>query len=162
MNVSAQIFSKEAFKTANGKWAIGIVGGGMGIFDDKARVVFGLNLTIKGVYLDIMGKGSSPKSEVRVDKWSESSGTVFHVGYQLPVTKGFRLIPIVGYYTLGKVTTDGYDWKATSSGISNKTSNSIDSKGLDYGGVLVFNIKHINFYAAGTRQTLYGGVAYQF
>lgn len=158
----AQIFSKEAFHAANGKWAIGIVGGGLGIFEDKARGVFGLNLTIKGVYVDFMGKGSSHKSDVKVDKWKESSGTVFHVGYQLPVTKGFRLIPLIGYYTLGSVTTDGYDWKATSSGISNKTSNSIDSKGLDYGGSLVFNTKHVNFYAAGTKHTLYGGIAYQF
>ena len=69
VNTSAQIFSKEAFKTANGKWAIGIVGGGLGIFDDNARGVFGLNLTIKGVYVDFMGKGSSHKSDVKVGKW---------------------------------------------------------------------------------------------
>lgn len=162
MNASAQIFSKEAFETANGKWAIGFIGGALGVFDDKARGAFGLNITIKGVYADFLWKGSSHKSDVKVDKWKESSGTAVHIGYQLPITKGFRLIPVVGYYTLGSVTTDGYDWKVTNNGISNKTSNSIDFKGFDYGGVMVFNTKHVNFYAAGTRHTLYGGIAYQF
>ena len=160
--VDAQIFSKEAFEYANKKWAIGILGGGLGVFDDKTRGVFGLNLTIKGVYIDFLGKGSSHKSDVRVDKWKESTGTVFHAGYQLPVTKAFRIIPIVGYYTLSRTTTDGYDWKATSSGISNKTSTSVDSKGLDYGGILVLNIKHVNIYGACSSHALYGGVAFQF
>ena len=158
----AQILSKEAFETANAKWSIGIIGGGLGIFDGSARGVFGLNLTVKGFYIDLMGKGSTHKSDVRVDKWTESSGTVFHAGYQLPITKGFRLIPVIGYYTLGNTMTDGYDWKVTSGGISNKTSTSVDSKGLDYGGLMVINSKHVNFYIAGTRYTLYGGVAYQF
>ena len=158
----SQIFSKEAFEYANQKWAIGAMGGGLGIFDDKTRGVFGLNLTIKGVYVDFLGKWSSHKSDVRVDTWKESSGTVFHLGYQLPVTKTFRVIPVIGYYTLGSTTTDGHDWTATSSGISNKTSTSVDTKGVDYGGVLVFNLKHVNFYGACTRHVLYGGVAYQF
>lgn len=158
----AQIFSKEAFEYANQKWAIGAMGGGLGVFDDKAIGVFGLNLTVKGVYADFLGKWSSHKSDVRVGKWKESSGTAFHLGYQLPVTKTFRVIPVVGYYTLGNTTTDGYDWTVTSTGISNKTSTSVDTKGIDYGGVLVLNSKHVNFYAACTRHALYGGVAYQF
>ena len=161
ITMSAQILSKDAFE-ANKKWSIGILAGAHGVFDDKARGVFGLNLTIKGIYLDFLGKGSSHKSDVRVDKWKESSGTVFHLGYQIPLTRALRIIPIVGYYTLGKITTDGYDWKVTSSGISNKTYTSVDSRGVDYGGILVINIKHVNIYAAGTAHTLYGGVAYQF
>ena len=158
----SQVFSKEAFEYANQTWSIGIMGGGIGIFDDKTRGGFGLNLTIKGIYLDFLGKGSSHKSDTKVDKWKESSGTVFHVGYQLPVTKSFRVIPVIGYYTLGSTTTDGYDWKVTSSGISNKTSTSIDSRGVDYGGILVLNSRHVNFYGACTTHALYGGVAYQF
>lgn len=159
---NARAFSQEAFQAANGSWSVGILGGGLGLFDDEARGVFGLNLTIKGFYVDFMGKGSSHKNDVRVDKWKESSGTVFHTGYQIPVTANFRIIPVVGYYTLGTVSTDGYDWKVTSSGISNKTSTSIDSKGVDYGGVLVINSRRVNFYAGCTRYTLYGGVALQF
>lgn len=158
----AKIFSKDAFQTANGKWSIGILGGGLGIFEGKGRGVFGMNLTIKGIYGDFLGKGSSHKSDIEVKKWSESSGTVFHVGYQFPVTKTLRIIPIVGYYTLGRTITDGYNWSVSKTGISNKTSTSVDSKGVDYGGVLVLNTKHVNFYGACSKHTLYGGIAYQF
>lgn len=160
--VQAKIFSKETFQTANGKWSIGILGGGLGIFENKGRGVFGMNLTIKGVYVDVLGKGSTHTSDVEVKKWSESSGTAFHAGYQFPVTKSFRIIPIAGYYTLGRTTTDGYNWTVSKSGISNKTSTSIESRGFDYGGILVFNTKHVNFYGACSKHTLYGGIAYQF
>jgi hypothetical protein len=160
--VNAQVFSKEAFEYGNKKWAMGILVGGLGIFEEKSRVIYGLNLTIKGFYVDFLLKGSSHKSDVRVDKWKESSGTVFHAGYQLPLTKVVRIIPIVGYYTLGKTTTDGYDWEVTNNGISNKTYTSTDSKGIDYGGILVLNSKHVNFYGACTKHSLYGGIAFQF
>lgn len=162
LTANARVFSKEAFRAANGSWSIGIMGGGLGLFDGEARGVFGLNLTIKGFYIDFMAKGSSHKDDVRVDKWNEPSGAVFHGGYQIPIATGFRVIPVVGYYTIGTTSTDGYDWKVTSTGISNKTSTSIKSKGVDYGGVLVFNSKHTNFYAGCTRYTLYGGIAIQF
>lgn len=162
--VDAQILSKDAFKTANGKWSIGILGGVLGIYDNCSRGVAGINLTIKGVYVDFMGMGggSTHEHDVEVKIWKEKSVSCVHLGYQLPFTKGFRLIPIIGYYSSGHVTTNGWDWTIRGGQIQNKTSRSIDSSGFDYGGVLVFNIKHINIYAATSRYMLYGGLAYQF
>lgn len=160
--VHAQVFSKDVFQYANKSWAIGFAGGALGVFDEKTTGVFGLNLTIKGFYIDFLGNGSSHVSDVKVDKWKENSGYLFHFGYQIPITKSFRIIPVVGYYTQGTTTTDGYDWKVTSSGIRNKTYTDIDSRGFDSGGIIVLNVKHVNFYGVCTMHSIYGAIAYQF
>lgn len=161
-SADAQLFTKEAFKAANGKWSLGVSGGVVGLPDDSSQGAVGLNLTIKGFYLDVMGWPSSHDNDVRVDKWKEKTCNTVHFGYQIPITKAFRLIPVVGYFRVGHTTTDGYDWTVRNGTIHNATSSSNDVDGIDYGGVAVINIKRINIYGAYTRHCLYGGIAYQF
>lgn len=161
-DANAQLFSKEAFKAANGKWSLGLSGGVVGLPDDASQGAVGFNLTIKGFYLDIMGWPSSHDNDVRVDKWREKTCNTAHFGYQIPVLKAFRLIPVVGYFRVGHTTTDGSDWTIRNGNIHNATSISSDVDGFDYGGIAVFNINRINIYGAYTRHCLYGAIAYQF
>lgn len=160
----AQIFSKDAFEEANkGKWAIGILGGAIGLFDEDATVgAMGFNFMGYGFYVDLIGWPSGHENDTKVDTWRNKTSFGVHAGYQLPVTKSFRVIPVVGYYRSGETVTDGSRWTSTSSGIRNSSYNEDAAKGFDYGAVLVYNYKMLNVYGACTRGAVYGGVGIEF
>ena len=133
ISAQAQIFSKDAFQEANkNRWSVGILGGAIGLFDEDA--------TVGAIGLNFMGYGF----------------------YQLPVTKSFRIIPIVGYYRSGETVTDGSRWSSTSTGIRNSSYNEDAARGFDYGAVLVYNYKMLNVFGACTRGAVYGGIGIEF
>lgn len=77
-----------------------------------------------------------------VDKWSDKMTTVVHIGYQIPIVKNLRFIPVIGYAKIAYGTTDGSDYTISDSGIvHNKFSEKKSVSGLDFGGIAVINIK---------------------
>jgi hypothetical protein len=164
ISAQAQIFSKDAFQEANkNRWSVGILGGAIGLFDEDATVgAIGLNFMGYGFYVDFIGWPSGHENDTRVDTWRDKTSFGVHAGYQLPVTKSFRIIPIVGYYRSGETVTDGSRWSSTSTGIRNSSYNEDAARGFDYGAVLVYNYKMLNVFGACTRGAVYGGIGIEF
>ena len=72
----------------------------------------GVSLAIKGFYAGVMGWPSSHENDMGVDKWSDKTTTVVHIGYQIPIVKNLRFIPVIGYakyscYTGGGASHEG-------------------------------------------------------
>ena len=77
----------------------------------------GVSLAIKGFYAGVMGWPSSHENDMGVDKWSDKTTTVVHIGYQIPIVKNLRFIPVIGYAKIAYGTTDGSDYTISDSGI---------------------------------------------
>lgn len=123
----------------------------------------GLNLTIKGFYADFMGWPSSHENDMGVDEWSDKKCNVAHLGYQIPIVRSFRIIPIIGYAKISNGTTDGSDYDKSNSGtVHNRYTEKETISGLDFGGIVTINIKKININLAITKYTLFGGIAIEF
>ena len=152
----------DNFKAENHHWNLGLLFGGIGQTEDLGMPVFAVSTTIYGFYFDVGVCPSSHKSDVRVDKWDDNEALMFHAGYQLPLTKWFRVIPIIGYSHCASGTTDGSNYHVTSNGIHNKFTADESFSKFDYGTASVFNINHINLQAAITRYSWYLGVGYEF
>lgn len=165
IGVNAQIFTKEAFEVANDKWAIGIGGG---ILNDKDmygdRVgVFAANVTVKGFYGDfVMNYYNDHKNDVGVSKWKDNRNFAWHVGYQLPIIDRLRIIPVVGLHLVDEIHTDGSNYTIEHGYIENSSYSTNMERKFDFGGIVVYNIKHFNIYAAYTHACLYGLIGYQF
>ena len=145
------------FKEVNKEWSIGIIGGYV------ANGAVGVSLAIKGFYADVMGWPSSHENDMGVDKWSDKMTTVVHIGYQIPIVKNLRFIPVIGYAKIAYGTTDGSDYTISDSGIvHNKFSEKKSVSGLDFGGIAVINIKKVNINLAFTKYSILGGIALEF
>lgn len=157
--ISASSKNTFPFREVNSKWNISINGG----YNHNAKLgVYGLGLTIKGFHLTIGGTGSSHKHDVKVDTWKEKSTCLIHAGYQIPITKSFRIIPVAGMAGAGEVVTDGADWDVSQNGtINNKTIQDIKYK-FDYGAHLVYNHRKLIINLAATRYTLFAGIGLEF
>ena len=94
INISAQgIFP---FKEINSKWNVGMMGGFVGYGRDISYGAVGINLTVKGFYADFMGLPPSRENDMGIKRWSDKSSLLVHVGYQIPITKSIRLVPVIG------------------------------------------------------------------
>lgn len=155
---------KTIFKEVNKKTALGLGGGVAGLTTNYFTGAFSFNFTIMGYHFDFcgMGSGEDHKHDVRVDKWSNDYYTSFHFGYQIPITRNFRFIPLVGFWVAGVETTDGGDWTVSGGQIQNKTSSSRDAAGFDYGAQLNFKIKKVLYYGNITRYSACVGIGFEF
>lgn len=157
---------KETFKEANAPrhWSMGLVGGVMGHFDRATRGAMGATLIIGGVYADYVGWGSGLANDVRVGSWTSPTCDAFHFGYQVPLNKHWRVIPMAGYFRVGYTNTDGHHYTVTSSGVSNVESRTDVANGFDYGVAAVYHIPMpaefpiaFNLQLTVTRHALYAG-----
>ncbi len=147
------------FSEVNSKWNISINGG----YNHNVKLgVYGLGLTIKGYHLTIGGTGGTHENDVKVDKWKEKSTCVIHAGYQIPITKSLRIIPVVGMAGAGEIITDGADWDISQDGtINNKETQDMVYK-FDYGAHLVYNHRKLIINVAASRYTIFAGVGLEF
>lgn len=151
------------FKEVNKEWSIGIIGGYVGYGRGISNGAVGVSLAIKGFYADVMGWPSSHENDMGVDKWSDKMTTVVHIGYQIPIVKNLRFIPVIGYAKIAYGTTDGSDYTISDSGIvHNKFSEKKSVSGLDFGGIAVINVKKVNINLAFTKYSILGGIALEF
>ena len=67
---------------------------------------------------------------------ADKTSAVVHIGYQIPIVKNLRFIPVIGYAKIAYGTTDGSDYTISDSGVvHNKFSEKKSVSGLDFGGV---------------------------
>lgn len=155
-------FSQISGKSANKRWELGILGTYMHFKNDVTRGGVGFNFMYHGIYVDYMGWTSSHGSDVKVGKWKEETCKTFHAGYQIPINRNFRIIPVIGYAVADITYTDGHNWSVTSSGISNSQYAAAEDKGFDFGAVFCVNIKKVDLFAACTAHNFYGGIGLEF
>ncbi|EKJ91826.1 hypothetical protein QR305_02085 [Bacteroides finegoldii] len=157
--VSASAKDIFPFNEVNSKWNISINGG----YNHNVKAgAYGLGLTIKGFHLTIGGTGGSHKHDIKVDTWKEQSTCLIHVGYQIPITKSFRFIPVVGMAGAGEIVTDGSDWNISQNGtINNKMTRDMTYK-FDYGAHLVYNHRKLIINLSASRYTIFAGIGLEF
>lgn len=146
----------------NKHYSVGLLGGYVGYADDLGSGAFGFSVTAWGAYLDLIGWPRTHANDTGVDEWDDQYCFGVHLGYQIPITKTVRIVPLLGYTSVQEGTTDGGKWSVSNGRINNSFSADNEVSGFDYGGMLVFNYKFINFNAAVTRYAVYGGVSFEF
>lgn len=156
----------EKFWEPNHSWDIGIIGGVAGVQDDLAigkRGLFGVNMTAAGIYLDaLINLG---KSSYDYETGDESGVTVFsfHGGYQIPISRYIRIIPVIGYGKVSEGTSSGTEWYVDYDyDVHHKYYENYGEKWFDYGATAVINIKHFNIYLTYTKHFIYGGIGVSF
>ena len=87
----------------------GVTAGQVGSFTDRARVGLGAYALYDGVYLDFVKASPQHKynSHVTDEKWNDTCAFSIDAGYQIPVVKWLRLMPLVGYAQTNEGITDG-------------------------------------------------------
>ena len=150
--------TKKTFEYANKTIDLGLLGGVIGAQDGYSYGAMGFNMTIYGVYADMLFWPKAHEDDVRIEKWHDKSCIAGHVGYQIPITKAFRIIPVIGYAKVEEGETDGSNWRVGSNGIKNKFTAEKSVSGFDYGGVIVYSFGKCNLYASVTRRTIFGGI----
>lgn len=146
------------FSEVNNAWNLSFIGSYVGYNDPISYGAVGGSLTIKGFYIDIMGFSPIHNNDVRVDKWNDKSSFLCHFGYQIPIIKQLRLIPVVGYAHISQGITDGSNWTVGNNGISNKYHSLRSVSRFDYGGIIVLNYKRAIFNIGITRTCITGGI----
>lgn len=161
-NIFANNSYKDVFKqvnsTCNATIHFGCIGGSQ---DLGLQEIVG-SMTIYGVYADFGGWPAIHENDVDVDVWDDNKAIIFHLGYQVPLTKWLRIVPMAGYAYDASGTVDGYNWSCGYNGIHNKFNVDEQVSGFDYGAALVFNIKHVNISGTYTKYNWYVGIGYEW
>lgn len=165
--LSSVVWSSQAQKATisevnNRHYEIGVQLGSVGIGRDLTLFGFGINATIWGVYIDFLLNGAEHHSSKKVGHWNDNQGVVLHIGYQLPITKHFRIIPMIGYGEVNEGVTDGYNYNIDENGVHNSYKATWRDKGVDVGASAVFHFGMLNIYATGSLWSVYGGLGIEF
>lgn len=136
-------------------------------FGHSTAIILG-SLSVYGIYLDFGGKSPAHKHSTEVKKWEdETSCTVFHIGYQIPVYRNVKITPLFGSYKFQVGEVDGWDWSVSDHGINNHFEPEATKHKFDFGTQisLVYPVGTwgFNFTGTLTSNTWYigiGGIAY--
>ena len=158
ISISAFATDWFPFKEVNHKWNISLNGG----YNHVGKVgLYGLGATVRGFHVMLGGTGSSHRNDMHVGVWKEKSSYLVHAGYQIPIVKSFRIIPVVGVAGVGEVVTNGYDYEFPNTTVENKVTSSLKYK-FDYGAHLVFKHRKLIVNVGATRYTVLGGLGLEF
>lgn len=136
-------------------------------FSDYARFTFGANVMIAGVYLDFMSADPQHKYGPTSDtKWDDNRAFCINAGYQIPILKWLRVMPLVGYAQTNDGITDASEtyWDYDEDGGSStyhpyKVTPGSRLHYFNYGGGLSIQpCKWFSINLIGTRHALYGGI----
>lgn len=128
---------------------------------DSRVAAMGFGVTIKGFHLTVGGVGSCKLKEGAVPSGKNSASAMIQAGYQIPVVKAFRVIPVVGTAALGKIVYDREDEDLRAPGDPEKTRLEMKYR-FDAGIHLVYNHRKLIVNAAVTRYTVFGGIGVEF
>lgn len=140
------------------KWNISLQGG----YNHRGDgLVVGGSFTVRGFYFMLGGLGSTHERDTGVSTWTENASITMHVGYQIPIARGFRIVPKLGVAGTGTVTTYGDDWSISHGSIKNETSTDMTLY-FDYGVNVVFNHRKLLITLGISRCTYTGGIGLEF
>ena len=118
-----------------------------------------------GVYADIGGWGPNHRDDWRGYEWDDEKCFAFHVGYQLPFGKYFKITPLVGYYNHQIGWTDGNDYYYDPwyDEYHNRFITEYEYKGFDFGSQVqvsfpVGTYTKLNIMGTFTNNMAYGGL----
>ena len=152
---------KENFKNENKNFGFGMHFGSAGRHGINSFIV-GVNLSWYGAYLDLGIMTPAHGGSAKLGVWdNEHRAILIHGGYTIPLTSWLRITPIAGVASVQCGYTDGYDWKVTSSGISNYFDPTEGVCGFDFGAQVTFNYKNFNASVTYTKYAIYGGIGYE-
>lgn len=121
----------------------------------------GFGVTIKGIHLTIGGVGSCKLPDGQKPSGRNTASAMIQAGYQIPVVRAFRIIPVVGTAAVGKIVYDTEGQENAKPGDDPKTR--LDMRYRFDGGVhFVFNWRRLIVNAAITRYTAFGGIGIEF
>lgn len=135
------------------------VNGGWHIRSHVALMGFGA--TVYGVHITIGGVGNCKMAPEEVVKGRTTASAMIQFGYQIPIVRAFRVIPVVGTAATGKVVFDMTDAHLRSADDDPKTRLKMQYH-FDAGVHLVYNHRKLIVNAAVTRYTLFAGVGIEF
>ena len=127
---------------------------------DSDVALMGFGVTIKGFHLTIGGVGSCKLPDGTKPSGKNTASAMLQAGYQIPVVKAFRVIPVVGFAAVGKIVYDP-EGKPLGDGVTDKTRLDMKYR-FDAGAHFVFNYRRLIVNAAITRYTVFGGLGIEF
>ena len=137
-------------------------------FSEYARFTFGANVMIAGVYLDFLSADPEHKYSYSSDtKWNDHMAFCINTGYQFPILKWLRVMPLVGYAQTNDGITDGsktiWDYDEESGSSTYHPYKVTPGSRLHYfnygGGLSIQPCKWFSVNLIGTRHAIYGGIA---
>ncbi len=128
---------------------------------DSNVAVMGFGVTIYGAHITIGGVGTCKLPDGTGPTGKNTASAMVQFGYQLPVTRSFRIIPVVGTAAVGKIVYDMEDAHLRADDDPQKIRLDMSYR-FDAGVHLVFNYRKLIVNAAITRYTVFGGIGVEF
>ena len=171
--VSASAQQMFDFESNTGRLETGLNFGQAGSFTPYARLALGANVTFYGAHIDFLKAEPQHKytnvDEISDQKWEDSVAYCINVGYQIPILKWLRIMPLVGYAQTNEGITDGSKLRMDADEDSvdfyhpYKVTKGTRTHYFNYGGgVSVQPCKWFSINLCATRTALYGGVGINF
>ncbi len=144
------------FREVNGKRINLSVNGGYHFENHVAAMGFGV--TIYGFHMTIGGVGDCRLKNGASLPDKNNASAMVQAGYQIPVVRAFRFIPVVGTAAAGRTV---YDREKKSEDGRPESRLKMNYR-FDYGVHFVYNHRKLIVNAAITRYTVFGGVGIEF
>ena len=154
------------FQLNTKRFEAGLNIGQVASFSEYARFTLGANVLIGGVYVDFMSADPEHKYSFYSDtKWNDHSAFCINAGYQIPVLKWLRVMPLIGYAQTNDGITDASEtyWDYDEDGGSStyhpyKVTPGSRLHYFNYGaGLSIQPCKWFSINLVGTRHAIYGG-----
>ena len=144
----------------------GVNFGQAGSFSPYADFAMGANLLVNGIYVDFLASDPEHKYARTSDtKWNDHVVFCINAGYQIPILKWLRIMPVIGYAQTNDGITDAsrtiWDVDEYSSNTYHpyKVTKGSRSHYFNYGGGLSIQpCKWFSINLIGTAHAIYGGV----
>lgn len=168
LGASAQVFD---FSLNSPRFELGLNLGQAEPFSSYKDFGMGVSLLAWGVYADMFIANAQHKYDHHVSdtQWNDTEAVSVNLGYQVPVVKWLRIMPLVGYSQTNDGITDGSTINFSSSDSGTTFSHDyIVTPGsrrhyFNYGGGLSIQpLKWFSINAIVTRHAIYGGIAIDF
>ena len=164
IGANAQYFD---FSSNSGRFEAGLNIGKAGFTTPYEGLTLGFNAVIWGVSVNVIKEGPQHRYDNSVSnaKWNDTVAFNIDFGYQIPVLKWFRIMPVAGYCQTNQGVTDGTrlyadaDDDGTSLYHPYRVSPGTREHYFNYGaGISIQPIKWISLTASYTRYAFYAGV----
>ena len=155
------------FQLNTKRFEAGLNIGQVASFSEYARFTLGANVLIGGVYVDFMSADPEHKYGPSSDtKWNDHMAFCINAGYQIPVLKWLRVMPLIGYAQTNDGITDAsktyWDYDEDSAVSTYHPYKVTPGSRLHYfnygGGLSIQPCKWFSINIVGTRHAIYGGI----
>lgn len=145
----------------------GVTAGLVGSFTDRTRFGMGGYVLYNGFYIDFLNAEPQHKFHAYEtdERWNDNAAFSIHAGYQIPVVKWLRIMPIIGYTQTNEGITDG---TTVNMGTGDETASwyhdytVTPGSRLHYfnygGGLSIQPCKWFSINLIASRYAIYGGI----